>query len=176
MFDALGEVMTEKGYAAATVSDVIERAGVSRETFYQQFDSKQDCFVKAFDQTASGLVKVLGAATGSAGTPIERFEHLLARYLEVLAANSQLTRLFLVEVYAAGPEANRRRAQVQQRLVDAVVEVFGAGDGMDRFSCEALVAATSSMVTARIVAGREADLPELRPPLVSLAERLLSRR
>lgn len=52
MFDSLAEVMTEKGYVATTVSDVIERAGVSRETFYQQFDSKRDCFEQAFDEAA----------------------------------------------------------------------------------------------------------------------------
>jgi AcrR family transcriptional regulator len=176
MFDALAAVITEKGYAAATVSDVIELAGVSRETFYEQFKSKQDCFEQAFDEAASAMVEVLGAELVSGVTPMELFERLLGTYLRLLSGNPELARLFLVEVYAAGPEANRRRAVVQEQLVGAVVELFAARKQNDRFACEALVAATSSMVTARLLAGRADDLVELRGPLTSLAERLLGPR
>jgi hypothetical protein len=45
-------------------------------------------------------------------------------------------------------------------------------DASDRFACEALVAAVSSLVTARIGTGRARQLPELREPLVELARRL----
>ena len=44
ILDALADAMAESGYVATTVGDVIKRAGVSRETFYQQFSSKRDCF------------------------------------------------------------------------------------------------------------------------------------
>jgi AcrR family transcriptional regulator len=172
MFDALARVITAKGYTAATVSDVIELAGVSRETFYEQFKSKQECFEQAFDQAASAMVGALGAELAPGGTPVELFERLLGTYLELLSANPELARLFLVEVYAAGPEANRRRSQVQEQLVGAVVELFAARDQSDRFACEALVAATSSMVTGGLLAGRADDLVQLRDPLTTLAARL----
>jgi AcrR family transcriptional regulator len=176
MLDALAKVITAKGYAAATVSDVIELAGVSRETFYEQFNSKQNCFEQAFDEAASAMVGVLGAELEPEGTPMELFNRLLGTYLKLLSANPELARLFLIEVYAAGPEANRRRAQVQEQLVGAVVELFAARHERDRFACEALVAATSSMVTGRLLAGRADELVQLRGPIASLAERLLGPR
>src|SRR5207253_2083261 len=47
----------ERGYPATTVADVVERAGVSRRTFYEQFADKEACFLAAYDV---GLTAVLG--------------------------------------------------------------------------------------------------------------------
>ncbi len=109
MLRAMADAMAEKGYANTSVADVIARAGVSRETFYEQFGSKQDCFLAAFD--AAGEI-LLGRVTGAApdeGTPADRFEQVLGVYLETLASEPAYARLFLVEAHAAGPEAIRRR-------------------------------------------------------------------
>src|SRR5258706_9322051 len=40
LVDAMAQVVAEKGYPAATVADVGERAGGSRRTFYEQFADK----------------------------------------------------------------------------------------------------------------------------------------
>ena len=53
----MAQVVAEKGYAATTVADVVERAGVSRRTFYEQFADKEACFLAAYDV---GLAVVLG--------------------------------------------------------------------------------------------------------------------
>ena len=55
MLRGMAEAMMEKGYVNTTVADVIGRAGVSRETFYQQFSSKADCFMSAFDAACLGV-------------------------------------------------------------------------------------------------------------------------
>src|SRR5882724_3806888 len=44
LLDAMAEVVAEKGYQATTVADVVERAGVSRRTFYEQFPDREACF------------------------------------------------------------------------------------------------------------------------------------
>ena len=56
MIDAMAAVVAEKGYAATTVADVVERAGVSRRTFYEQFADKEACFLAAYEV---GLAVVL---------------------------------------------------------------------------------------------------------------------
>src|ERR1039458_2605366 len=45
MVDSIGQ----KGYRATSVADVIARAGGSRETFYEHFDNKQECFLATYD-------------------------------------------------------------------------------------------------------------------------------
>src|SRR5438105_1831196 len=57
LIDAMAQVVAERGYPATTVADVVERAGVSRRTFYEQFADKEACFLAAYDV---GLTAVLG--------------------------------------------------------------------------------------------------------------------
>ena len=119
MLLALAAAMTEKGYVGTSVADVLKRSGVGRETFYQLFSSKADCFMQAFDAAGEMLLGRLDQAAGEAdGSPLERFEHALGVYLDLLAEQPALARVFLVEVYAAGPEALARRAALQERIVD----------------------------------------------------------
>lgn len=178
---AMADALLDQGYVATSVADVLKRAGVSRETFYQLYPSKQACFLDAFDVAADVLLGQLQsalAADGGGGVAPSRgadraaaFDRVLTAYLAALADQPAYARLFLVEVNAAGPEAMQRRAAVQDRLVEALVELVGAGDDDSRFACRVFVAATASMVTAPLVAGDLDGLRALGPPLVAYARR-----
>ncbi|MGI8557600.1 MAG: TetR/AcrR family transcriptional regulator [Solirubrobacteraceae bacterium] len=169
----MAEAVSERGYANTPVADVLSRAGVSRETFYEQVDNKQECFLAASDEGVAMLVAAVGEALGSTGPERgargELIDLALSQYLSVLAAEPAVARTFLVEVYAAGPAALARRVVVQARFVDAVAELVGAHGNEQRFACEALVAAASALVTQRICAGRTAELLELHEPLLRFA-------
>ncbi|MGN6609857.1 MAG: TetR/AcrR family transcriptional regulator [Jatrophihabitans sp.] len=170
---AMAEVMAEQGYVDTSVADILRRAGVSRETFYQQFSSKQDCFVAALEQTIERLAAVLRVGVATPGEPIRRFDRLLRTYLDALANDPATARLFLVESYAAGAEVRQRRLALQAQFVDALQALFGARSASSRFACEALVASIVSLVTARVVADDITGIPALRTPLVGLARTLL---
>jgi AcrR family transcriptional regulator len=172
VFGAMAEVMAEKGYAATTVSDVLRRARVSRETFYEQFASKEECFMEAFAAAVDAVLIGAFEALPAEGTPLERFGRALRAYLDALAEHPALARLLLVEVYAAGPGALARRAELQQRFAAAMDATFGATTAGDRFANEALVAATGAMVTARLAADDPEALRALHAPLLALARRL----
>ena len=45
----MADAVAENGYAATTIADVVSRAGVSRKTFYEHFDGKQECFLALYD-------------------------------------------------------------------------------------------------------------------------------
>ena len=173
MLRALAEAMTEKGYVGTSVADVLSGAGVSRETFYQQFSSKEDCFMGAFEAAVDAIVAAASWIRDAGDEPIEQFDRVLGAYLAVLGGEPAFARLFLLEVYAAGPAALERRAQSQQRFVDLLGEVFGARTREQRFACEALVAAISAMVSARLAADDIDGLRALHKPLVGLARKLL---
>src|SRR5579875_630056 len=63
MLAGVAEAVAEKGYNRVSVADVISRAGVSRETFYEQFTDKEDCFLRALDAGVAGLLEVLSAVS-----------------------------------------------------------------------------------------------------------------
>jgi AcrR family transcriptional regulator len=172
IFHAMADAMAERGYAATPVAEIVKRAGVSRESFYQHFASKQDCFLAAYEWATDALRGSFAAGLGADGSALERFDALLGRYLAALADDPRRARLFLVEAYAAGPEVMRRRLEVQQEATAELAELLGARGARQRFACEALLAATVQMVTARITLDQPAELDRLRPPLVALAATL----
>lgn len=171
------ETVAAQGYVRTSVADVLRAAGVSRETFYQQFTSKEDCFLAAYDAAIGVVLGGIGDTLGGDGEALgtlERLDGALGAYLETLAAEPAFARVFLLEVYAAGPAALARRAESQQRFTALVVALLEAETAQERFVAEALVAATSSLVTARIIADDRDGLLALRAPLVALTGQLIA--
>jgi AcrR family transcriptional regulator len=108
---AMIEVVSERGYPETRVVDVIGVAGVSRKTFYELFDSKEDCFLAAYDVLLENLLGEAGNAFESKpGAPwAERMGAALEALLAHLAAHPEEARFAIVEVLAAGPKALARR-------------------------------------------------------------------
>jgi AcrR family transcriptional regulator len=172
---AMAEAMAEQGYVQTSVADVLKRAGVSRETFYELFSSKQDCFIAAYEYAADVMLADLEHEAGSGGDALERFDRSLGAYLEALAEEPAFARLFMVEVYSGGDEVLSSRAEIQRRFAQAVAEAFDARTPGDRFACEALVAAVITMVTARLAARDIEGLRALHEPLIQLVRRAFDR-
>ena len=111
ILQAMIEVVAERGYPETRVVDVIGVAGVSRKTFYELFDSKEDCFLAAYDRLLDNLLEEAGEAFEErAGAPWpERIAGALAELLRHLAQHPEEGRFAIVEVLAAGPKALARR-------------------------------------------------------------------
>jgi AcrR family transcriptional regulator len=105
------EVVSERGYPETRVVDVIGVAGVSRKTFYELFDSKEDCFLAAYDVLLENLLEDAGNAfEAKPGAPwAERIGVALGALLEHLSEHPAEARFAIVEVLAAGPKALARR-------------------------------------------------------------------
>jgi AcrR family transcriptional regulator len=151
LFLAMAQAMSRQGFAATSVGDVLKLAGVSRQTFYQLFSSKLDCFMATFDAATELLEARLNEAVEGAGTPLERFERAIDAYVTSLASEPGYARLFLVEAHAAGPEAIRRRLQFQYRLADRIAGLFDSGSEDARFACRTIAAAVASMVVGPLL-------------------------
>ncbi len=192
LLQATVETVAEKGYANTAVADVLERAGVSRATFYALFKDKDDCFRAAYETAAAQIAQVMATglrptAPGSAASDRERhplalLEKVLTVYLDTLAGQPALARTFLVEVFAAGPKAIEQRRKSLEAFVTLVAETHRGQPGPfgtnpeQRFAVWVLVNAVSSMVTSLVGVGEAARLPELKEPLMKLAEELTGRK
>jgi AcrR family transcriptional regulator len=174
MLEAMAHAVLEKGYVRATVADVLSRARVSRETFYEHFDDKEDCFLAAYELAVEALYeRVAGAVPTRSVRPLTRLRRSLGAYLDVLAEEGALARVFLVDVYAAGPRALVRRREVMDRFVEMIAALLEARTAEERFAVEAFVGAISSLVTVRVAVGEYEQLPELLDPILGLAPRFM---
>lgn len=173
MLVAMIEAAAAKGYAAATVADVLKRAEVSRMTFYQHFANKEACFLAAYDLAVEIVMTRTAAALGAGGAPLERIARALDAYFSTLAQEPEVAKVFLVEVYAAGTAVLERRLATQAVVVDRFAAVLGATRTDPRLVSEAVIGAVVSLATNRIVTGDCAALPGLREPLMSLITTLV---
>ncbi|MFI5778512.1 TetR/AcrR family transcriptional regulator [Nocardia sp. NPDC051570] len=172
ILDAMAEVMAENGYVKTSVAMIIKRARVSRETFYEQFRSKEDCFEAAYERAAELLLtRLTETAQAQSDSASERLDILLRAYLEGVAGEPAYARLFLVEVYAAGSTAIARRMALQDSFAALLWEALGATTEDQRFACQTLVAAISGLVTARVAAEDLDGLRALREPLAAMVRR-----
>ncbi len=170
---AMAEAMAEKGYALTSVADILRRARVSRETFYELYSSKEDCFMSVFDAAYAAIGAAMAESSGGAGREADDppLARVLDDYLGAIAADPVTARVFLIEVYAAGPAAIERRTALQHGLVDLLAAAVGA-DEHDRFAVEAGIAAIAALVTARLAAGDVKGIRALRDPILELLDRL----
>lgn len=186
MLDAVGGVLAERGYARATVGDILERSGISRRTFYEQFEDKDDCLYTAYEDAERRVWATAAAAV--AGTPAgdwpARVHAALAAVLEFVAVEPDTARLFTLEARAAGPEMAARHSDALER----VAVVLRAGnrraarsepraadpDGvtpLPESTERTLVGNVAALIGSYILSGATELLPDLEP---QLAEHLLA--
>jgi AcrR family transcriptional regulator len=104
----LAEAVTEKGYAAVTLSDIVKHAKVSRRVFYANFESKEQCFLAAFEVVLSHLRELVAEAVADVeGWPQQAIAATRAT-LSFLSSEPDLARLCLVESRSAGPAVAAR--------------------------------------------------------------------
>src|SRR5688500_20129903 len=116
MLRAMGDAVAEKGYAATTVADVVRAAGVSRTTFYEQFRSKEDCFVEAYRDHVDTLIAAVRAAVRERdGDWRDQPRAGMRAYLSALAADRRRARTYLLEIHAAGEAALDAHAEALRR-------------------------------------------------------------
>jgi AcrR family transcriptional regulator len=108
---AMIEVVSVRGYPETRVVDVIGVAGVSRKTFYELFESKEDCFLAAYDVLLERLLQeTTDAFESRPGEPwVERVAAGLEALLVHLSQHPDEARFAIIEVLAAGPKALARR-------------------------------------------------------------------
>ncbi len=171
----MGEVAAEEGAQNATVARVVARSGVSRRTFYDLFEDREDCFLAAFED-ALGRVAERAIPAYAGGRPWQgRVRAALLAILAFLEEEPDLGRLLVVESLTAGPRAVQRRAELVEILVNVVREgeddTKGKGRpgfGQPALSAEGVVGAVLSVIHARLQRGETDWLTSLINPLMGM--------
>lgn len=172
IIEALAEETAERGYRAVTVADVVRRAGIARNTFYENFSSKEDCFLAAQQHGAELLrARILEAVDEVEGWP-QRVEVGLATLLAALAERPPLGRLCIVEALSVGPAAVERYEQSLQAFVPFFRigrQVSPNGRDLPETLEEALVGGIFWIVYQRLILGEAEQLEKLLPELLEFA-------
>jgi AcrR family transcriptional regulator len=156
MLTAMVQEISERGAANVSVAHVVGRSGVSRRTFYEIFDDRDDCFLAAFDEALQHASAVVVSAYGTGGAWLARVRAGLAALLGFLDSDRAAARLLIVESLAAGPKALQRRREVIAGLVSVVER--GRTEGKAKLdppalTAEAIVGGLLSVLHGRLAGG-----------------------
>jgi AcrR family transcriptional regulator len=164
----------ELGYSEMTVAEVVRRAHVSRNVFYEHFADKQTAFVAAL-QVGEQMIFDHIAAQTSGTDAIDRLRSSIRAYLEFLATEPEFARCFLIEVFAAGADARNHLYAARARFA-ADIATWHRRARRDHRDWPpvpsdiyiALIGAVHELVRARVRENRIDQLPELEHTAVRL--------
>jgi AcrR family transcriptional regulator len=172
IISALVEETAARGYRAVTVADIVARAGVARNTFYDNFSSKEDCFLAAQQGALDTALGRVVEAAGALESWPARVKAGIAAFLRYVASEPALARTCMVEALSAGPAAAERYEQSVQAFVPLLRigrTVSPRGAELPETYEEALTGGILEVINHRVVAGETERIEELLPELVELA-------
>ncbi len=174
LMKAVAELAAEVGCTAITADRLTRRAGVSRSTLYELFDSKDACVLAASDHALEQLMPLVEAAAQADRPATVRLHGTVEMLVRFCTAHPLAARLCLVEISGAGPEGAVRRNRVLSRMHDAlepiVREITPEAPPM---TTDLLVGGLYDVVSKRLRSGRAGELPDLLPELRDLTDSLV---
>jgi AcrR family transcriptional regulator len=114
------ELVGDRGYDGTKVSNIVQLAGVSKASFYEQFAGKDECFTAACDTALRAAASAVLRGESRGGEGRDRIRAGLTALADLMAAQPKATRLVLIDGVASTPEI---RAHLSQRfgLFEALV-------------------------------------------------------
>jgi AcrR family transcriptional regulator len=178
--------VSEAGYPAVTVADIVRRARVSRAAFYAHFADKEDCFLAATREGRRLMISSVVSATRALPPDASDEEALRAAcraFLAFLASEPAFARVFYVDMPAAGSRAVERLdggarefAELDRRWHERGRARHPEWPAVPYEAYLALTGATTELVRSMVWTGQTSSLPDLEETLVSLHLAVLAGR
>lgn len=175
LLQGMASVAATKGLAGLTIADVVREAGVSKRTFYEHFESKEECFLTLYRAVSMNALKSLRDAVSAERPWQQQLEQALQAYLSNMAANPELLRTLFIEIHHLGAAGERARRDVMDALVSFLVETLRRGSGESAIEMGLALAAVggiNELILHAIEQGRVGELPAMTRVASEVVRRL----
>jgi AcrR family transcriptional regulator len=183
LLQGFADAVSEHGYAAVTIADIVRHARMSKRTFYEHFVDKETCFLATY-VAATTLVLANAAAAFEVhkNEPWEvQLDASIDAYVTAIESNPALTRACLVEIHAAGPRALERRREVHAAFAK-MLRSFAARTRrkhpevrtISQEMSTAVVGGINELLVAQVERGQKSRLPTLRTTASTLMKAVLT--
>lgn len=178
LVQAAGMVFADVGFSAATVEDIVSRAGMSRRTFYEHFTDLKDVLMQVHASLAGQAFTFLELALGAIDDPLEQIRVGALTFFGLIAGNGSLARVIFREVRLAGPEFEARWEVETMRYVALMTRALTLAhqQGLvsrapDESIVFALITGAEAVAMRHVARGEEAQLVEIAPRIADLIVR-----
>jgi len=171
MLLATAELVAERGYQKTTIELIAKTARVALSTFYEQFSSKEGCFLAAFDETMDAAAEVFDELLDDEQDWADQIASGLEITLEMIVKEPSRARLCIVEAQAAGGEALKRYQGMLEKLAPKLREgrihnprASRLPDGLE----VAIVGGLAWLVHQRLLADQVDEIKGLLPEMLQV--------
>jgi len=172
ILDGMLEAVGAEGYEPTSVRTVLDRTGVYRQAFYDNFADKDDCYLQAYDATLERVEDLVREAAAGQGAWTGQLRAGLGAFLDFLDAEPDVGRALIVEVHAAGPEALAKRTAAMARVnafLDRAREGGGDAGGPPPIAGEGIAAGIHAVLHSRLSTGADGGFRRLLPEFMYFA-------
>jgi AcrR family transcriptional regulator len=166
------EAVGAEGYEHTSVRTVLDRTGVYRQAFYDNFADKDDCYLRAYEAGAARVEGLVAKAAAGETSWTGQLRVGLETLLDFLDAEPDVGRALVVEVHAAGPEALAMRASAMARVnafLDRARESTGEAESPPPIAGEGIAAGIHAVIHSRLATGNDAGFRQLLPEFMYFA-------
>jgi AcrR family transcriptional regulator len=175
LYEATIQSVNERGFVATTISDLVAGAGVSRRSFYEHFENKEECLLATYDALIERLTARIAEAYDPKDEWVDQIDAIVRALFEASSDRPDAARLVSVEMGAAGPVGIERWARDAERLSAFITAVFdhAPGDGtIPAPVARAIVGALRTILYSRVRRERSSrslklELQKLTPDVVA---------
>jgi AcrR family transcriptional regulator len=124
------EVFVARGYHAAAMDEIAERAGVSKPVLYQHFPGKQDLYLALLDESVEALIEAVRSALVSTTDNRQRVNATFAAYYEYVAEHRGTFRLVFESDLTSEPAVRERIDLADRACADMISQVIREDAGL----------------------------------------------
>ncbi|HET7054124.1 MAG TPA: TetR/AcrR family transcriptional regulator [Solirubrobacterales bacterium] len=172
ILEGMLEAVGAKGYDGTSVRTVLDRTGLYRQAFYDNFADKDSCYLAALEMGIARFEAVVARGAASEEGWRGKLRGGLGALLDQLDDEPDFGRGVIVEVHAAGPEALARRAEAMKRaadFIDLAREDAGEAESPPGIAPEGIVAGIHAIVHSRLSTGATDGFRALLPEFMYFA-------
>jgi AcrR family transcriptional regulator len=127
LFEVALTLFSEHGYAATTMDEIAEAAGVTKPLVYQHFESKRALYLELMDVFSKELVTRIVEATATAAGPRQQVELGFAAYFDQMVRNEKAFRLLYGRDAPDDLELGAALRRVEETIAEAIDPLIDAG-------------------------------------------------
>lgn len=130
LLEAALRVIGRKGFAAATVDEIVREAGVSKGVAYYHFKSKESLVENIIAQEIATIESLLKDVVDREGDPMRALVSMLQAFAEHLFDHQDLARLLSTEIWRGGRAWSQQMRSGLQSVIDMVAQELQRGKEM----------------------------------------------
>jgi len=125
------EVFVDRGYHAAGMDEIADRAGVSKPVLYQHFSSKLDLYLAVLGQHGDILVAGVRQALRTTTDNRQRLRAAVQAFFDFIELDSQGYRLIFENDNVSEPQVSGQVKVAIEACTDAVFDLISQDSGLD---------------------------------------------